>query len=317
MTDPQLAGWWPPHILRQQLGPLDPSRASPASVRRYQVFYGLDLPQRPRILSRLGLCRVLDYDLAVQAWWPEQPVGSLLLLHGYYDHMGLYRHLVDWGLSLNLAVLACDLPGHGLSSGAPASIRDFAEYQQVLQALLAEARRLALPAPWHLLGQSTGGAILVDHLLLGPPRAEPGRCLLLAPLVRPRSWRLSCALYHLLRPWLRQVPRSYGANSSDRQFLQFVRRGDPLQARILPLAWVGALERWIHRIEAAAPQAGPAPLIVQGGQDTTVDGPYNLQVLARKFAGPDVLHLPAARHHLANECPALRQQYLAWLAARL
>ena len=51
----------------------------------------------------------------VQLWAPAEPQGTLLLLHGYYDHMGLYRHVVDWALSMNFAVLACDLPGHGLS----------------------------------------------------------------------------------------------------------------------------------------------------------------------------------------------------------
>ncbi|PAV73167.1 hypothetical protein WR25_26215 [Diploscapter pachys] len=78
--------------------------------------------------------------------------------------MGLYRHVIEWALGRGYAVIGCDLPGHGLSSGERASIDDFGIYQQVLEALFEQARLLDLPRPWHLCGQSTGGAIVVDHL---------------------------------------------------------------------------------------------------------------------------------------------------------
>ncbi|MEB3734885.1 alpha/beta hydrolase [Halopseudomonas pachastrellae] len=47
-------------------------------------------------------------------------------------HMGLYRHLIQWGAGAAYAVLAFDLPGHGLSSGERASIDCFLRYQKVL-----------------------------------------------------------------------------------------------------------------------------------------------------------------------------------------
>ncbi|MNN27656.1 hypothetical protein D3C81_1411970 [compost metagenome] len=45
----------------------------------------------------------------------------------------------------------------------------------------------------------------------------------------------------------------------------------------------------------------------------TVDWPYNLNVLKHKFAGPKVLLLPEARHHLANELPAIRSRYFEFI----
>ena len=48
--------------------------------------------------------------------------------------------MIEWALDQGFAVIACDLPGHGLSSGERASIKDFAEYQSTLQGLLAEAQ---------------------------------------------------------------------------------------------------------------------------------------------------------------------------------
>lgn len=305
-----------PDLLRARLAPFGRCAELPVEAAHYQAFYGLDLPHRHRVRRHLGRLAVHDYEIVAQAWYPERPVATLLVLHGYYDHMGLYRHVVDWGLRMDFAVLACDLPGHGLSSGPRASINEFDEYQAVLEALLDEAKRLDLPRPWHLLGQSTGAAIVVDHLLHSPPRPELGRGILLAPLVRPCAWRWSRLTYEVVRRFATQIPRRFSDNSGDPDFLAFIRSKDPLQPDILPTAWVGALARWIPRIEGAGPSAH-SPLIVQGEADMTVDWQHNLPVLESKFAAPEILRLPSARHHLANEREELRRRYFDFLSERL
>lgn len=295
-----------------------PSRAveAPPEALQYQAYYGLDLPHRTKVQRRIGRFRVDDYDIVAQAWWPEQPHATLLILHGYYDHMGLYRHVVDWGLEMGFAVLGCDLPGHGLSSGPRASINEFAEYQAVLSGLFEQARQLDLPRPWHLVGQSTGGAIAIDHLLHQPDDHELGRTILLAPLIRPRAWLRSRLSFEVVRRFVQQIPRTYTDNSGDPAFLDFVQRRDPLQPDILPTSWVGALSRWIPRIEQA-PDSRHSPLIIQGEADLTVDWRHNLSVLESKFAAPEVLRLPDARHHLANERETLRERYFDFLRERL
>lgn len=305
-----------PERLRAALRPLVAAATLPAEAQAYQRYYGLDLPQHGAVQRRLGCFHCAGLELVAQLWLPPQPQATLILLHGYYDHTGLYRHVIDWALGLNLAVLTCDLPGHGLSAGARASIDDFATYQQTLQALFAEAASLDLPQPWHLCGQSTGGAILLDYLLLGEPRPEPGATILLAPLVRPRAWGLSKLSYHLLGPFKTEIPRRFSENSTDAEFLDFLQHRDPLQPRTLPIAWVGALARWIPRIEKA-PRSVQQPLVVQGEDDMTVDWRHNLQVLQDKFDRPDILRLHGARHHLVNEREALRRQYFAFLSERL
>ncbi|WP_145007156.1 alpha/beta hydrolase [Pseudomonas oryzihabitans] len=305
-----------PDRLRGALVPLHRDLAPADEHQAYRSFYRLaDRRARLEVTVALGALAAGDYQLAVQAWWPPAPRGSVLLLHGYYDHMGLYGHVVDWALSRRLAVLACDLPGHGLSSGARASIRDFAEYQTVLTALIGEARRLDLPRPWHLLGQSTGGAILLDYLLRGEPAPELGETVLLAPLVRPHAWRQGLWTYRLVKPFVRALPRRFSVNSGDPAFLDFLQR-DGLQPRQLPAQWVGALARWIPQLEAA-PVSTRSPLVIQGEQDFTVDWRHNLGILDAKFARPEVLRLPEARHHLVNETEALRQRYFRWLDERL
>ena len=303
-----------PDSLRASLQPLVAGQPLSSEGLAYQHFYGLDFPHRPVAVKRqLGRFSAGSYELVSQVWWPESaPVATLFVIHGFYDHMGLYRHVIEWGLNRGFAVIACDLPGHGLSSGERASIDDFTQYQAALQGLFIEAQSLQLTQPWHLCGQSTGGAVVLDHLLhYGAQSPAQGQAILLSPLVRPMGWRWSKLSYYLLRPFVKGIARRFSENSNDPDFLPFL-QADPLQPVRLPTAWVGALSRWIPRIEGAPPCARQ-PLVIQGQADKTVDWPHNLEVLKAKFKQPQVLLLPEARHHLANETAEIRERYFAFL----
>lgn len=312
-TGNYMSATFDPDALRNSLQPL--SAAQPLSVQglAYQRFYGLaDLSHERPPRTWLGRMDVGGYEIVGQVWVPQEPVATLFLMHGFYDHMGLFRHLIEWALSMGYAVISCDLPGHGLSSGSRASIDDFAEYQLVLQRLFQEADGLSLPKPWHLCGQSTGGAILIDHLLNhGVESPAQGQVILLAPLVRPRAWGWSKFSYYLLKPFVTGIARRFSENSNAPAFLPFL-LADPLQPRRLPTAWVGALACWIRRVESA-PVSRRSPIIIQGEADMTVDWGHNLAVLNEKFSQPRILMLSHARHHLANELPEMRAQYFAFV----
>ncbi|MCQ3028353.1 alpha/beta hydrolase [Pseudomonas tremae] len=306
-----------PDNLRASLLPLNVIDPLSMHGQAYQRFYSLaGLGGEQGVRSWLGRLDVDGYEVVGQVWLPESPVATLFLFHGFYDHMGLYRHVVEWALAQGFAVISCDLPGHGLSSGSRASIRDFSEYQTVLQRLLLEAEGLRLPQPWHLCGQSMGGAIVIDHLLhQGADSPAQGEVILLAPLVRPRAWGWSRLSYHALRPFVKGIARRFTENSNAPAFLPFL-LADPLQPNRLPTAWVGALAKWITRIERA-PRSRRSPIIIQGEADMTVDWSHNLTVLKDKFSQPQILMLGHARHHLANETPEMRERYLDFLSARM
>ncbi|MEG0120622.1 MAG: alpha/beta hydrolase [Pseudomonas sp.] len=304
-----------PDQLRASLKPLAEWQPLSDEAKAYQCFYKTDFPERD-VWRGMGRFAVDGYELVSHCWWPEKVKGTLFLLHGFYDHTGLYRHVIEWALDQDFAVVACDLPGHGLSSGTRASIRDFSEYQDALQALFVEASSIALPQPWHLCGQSTGGAIVVDHVLNhGENSPAQGQVILLSPLVRPRAWGWSQLSYYLLRPFVRGIARRFSENSNDPDFLPFL-LADPLQPKRLPTAWVGALSRWIKRVEFAK-KSPRRPLIIQGQADMTVDWQHNLQVLKLKFDRPQILLLPEARHHLANETADMREEYFEFLSKRI
>ena len=282
-------------------------------LAEYLSYYRLDLgAEYPGVVHRIGRVESAGFQVAVQSWRRPGARRNLLLVHGYFDHVGIYGHLLRFGLSHDYNVISFDLPGHGLSSGERASIEDFAQYQIVLQDILE-----AMPdssEPLDVIAQSTGGAIIMDALL-GGSGGRFDRIVLLAPLVRPTEWFLIRLAHTLLGPFTDSVPRRFAHNSGDLDFLAFLRQ-DPLQPDRIPLRWISALRRWVPAFLARDPSAHPL-LAIQGDNDGTVDGPWNLQQIERLFPASRQLILPEGRHHLANESSDLRGQYLWWMTSYL
>lgn len=85
-----------------------------------------------------------------------------------------------------------------------------------------------------------------------------------------------------------------------------------MQARWIPVSWLLALKEWIEYIHRL-PQCPVPVFIVQGGQDKTVNGQYNVEFIKQKFNVMSVLWLEEAGHQLANERESLRQAILKLL----
>ena len=84
--------------------------------RRYAEYYGLDFSTEvPDLEHGFGYFEAAGHTISVHGWRPAVARGTVLICHGYFDHVGLYRHLIAHVLELGYAVLAYDLPGHGLS----------------------------------------------------------------------------------------------------------------------------------------------------------------------------------------------------------
>jgi len=284
----------------------------------YLRHYGIHFSESVEGLAhQLGRIETPTHTIAAHLWTPRDAKGSAIVIHGYYDHVGLYRHLIRFLLDRHLAVLSFDLPGHGLSSGKPATIETFDHYVDAFDACF-RAFEAHLPTPRHLFGQSTGGAIAMEWLLaneLTRATSPFDKIVLLAPLVRPYLWPLNRVVYEVARRTIKERPRSFVFNAQDREFVEFLRDRDPLQARTLPVQWVTAMQQWRKRFELRKP-SDLTPLVVQGHADRTVDRHYNVRVIERLFR-PRLFYIPEARHHLVNESPQLREQIFAAVGAEL
>ena len=311
MSDQPKPHTFDPAALREGLRPLvpaDPVILTPAEdayLRHYNIHF---VEEFPGIAHHFGAVTSDEHLIAAHLWVPKNAAGTAVVIHGYYDHTGLFGHLIRHLINRRLAVMSFDLPGHGLSSGEPASIETFDHYVEAFRACMA-ALESHLPQPWHLLGQSTGAAVAMEWLLANDVTRESSpfaSVVLLAPLVRPYLWPLNRVVYEVARRLFTERPRVFRSNSENAEFLSFLRDRDPLQARVLPVQWVTAMIEWRRRFESHQP-TNIAPLVIQGRADTTVDWRYNIRTIQRLFA-PRIFYIPQARHHLVNESPEIRAQ---------
>lgn len=260
-----------------------------------------------------GCVEAAGFRIATHYWLPEKPQGTLVLLHGYYDHVGVFEHPIRFALEHNLAVLAFDLPGHGLSSGEPAVIDSFNQYGDVLAEILQQSAAL-MPQPLHALGQSTGCAVLLNYMWRYATTRNASesftKIALCSPLVLPRGWRgihLGRYVYAVLKHFIRRISRTFSNSSHDPVFNEFLQHQDLLQAKCLPLRWVGAMKQWHELLLNFAPLHNPL-LIVQGTDDMTVDWQYNIPLLEQKLPNAKLVYVAAAGHQLVNESDIYRQQ---------
>lgn len=305
----------------QQTTPLlnwqKPYLAESDAWQAYRAFYKLGTVASDCV-HLAGRIEVGGIDIMVQQWRHPAAQGTAILVHGYYDHVGLYGSLVQFCLAQGLNVVCFDLPGHGLSGGDEAAIDEFQQYDDVLQAVLQNVQ-LHASGPLYAFGQSTGGAILIHYLLsrqLNPSNSPFQAVTLFAPLVRPVGWRKGKILHGLLHRFVPRLKRHFKPNSADAVFLRFVAESDPLQPRYLSVRWVGALKRWIHFIERQ-PASDIALHIIQGDHDQTVDWRYNVPFLKEKFPQHTVTMIAGGQHHLVNESATLRVVMYQQLSASL
>lgn len=284
----------------------------PEPVNTYNRYYGLDLESKYMGLQHVvGSLLIEPFNISVHLFNLPKSKGTVLIVHGYYDHAGLYSSIIEHCLAQGYSVCIYDLPGHGLSTGELASIQSFRQYDLVFNGVL-EWIQTHLSSPVSVIGQSTGGAVIINYLLsrnLHRSNTPFASIHLLAPLVRPVDWRLSKLFYYLARPFVKQLKREFAQNSNDAEFLAFLSKQDPLQPLFLKTQWVGALKKWIRFIEACPPVDLDIN-IVQGTNDGTVDYRHNMLVLEKKFTGFNVTFIEKGRHHLANEDATKLQQVL-------
>ncbi|MBB6519959.1 alpha/beta hydrolase [Pseudoteredinibacter isoporae] len=311
------------HKLRDLLGnfSFEGSEADSDDVallkQQYLSFYNIDFPgEFPELELRhdMGKIHSAEFEILCQAWRPWDFKAWVVLVHGYYDHMGIYQHIIRHLLKEGYAVLGFDLPGHGLSTGERASIASFDQYSKALQnvrALLNEEQ-----CPIHVLGQSTGCAAIMNALL-AQQTDDFDKVLLLAPLVKPFGWNSGQWLFKLLNNRINSMPRRFAINSHNIPFMKFLAEQDVLQPKQLSVTWVAAMKEWLEKVEAVSEPCDKAIVIIQGTDDKTVDWEFNLPQIEKAFSQVKVELIEEGRHQLVNEALRYREQVFRQVSQHL
>lgn len=253
-------------------------------------------------------------SVALHYWRHPSARGTAFVVHGLFDHVGIYQTLVRYLVGQRYSVVAFDLPGHGLSAGAPTEVKHFADYSEVLAAIVAAFADGAGQRPFHALGQSTGAAVIMGDIFSRQTtgaRQPFEKFVFLGPLIRPVRWRIGRLTLKLFGRFMQSIMRDMSsANSHDLEFHNFLRHHDPLQSRRLAVSWVTALDEWIA-ICRGAPPTPIQLLVVQGTKDGVVDWRRNIPELTRLFPNLQINYVEGAMHHLVNEAQPWRQAIFA------
>lgn len=277
-------------------------------------FSHYDLPlshvnNRFNIQLTIGRFKAFEFDLVAQVYAPvtSEYKGIVFFIHGYLDHFGLHKNLINLLISHKYIIVGLDLPGHGLSTGEIAHIADFGQYahsvELVVEHFLAKFNYTDLP--FYISGYSAGAAIGTEYLLRNNTQNCFSKALWLAPLLRIPRWKFSELATSYL-PFLKHVPRETKNTSHDSRFLTFIRYNDPMQPKIVPLAWVKAMHHWVARL----PKYDPLMIktcIVQGTEDKTIDWRYNIPDFSQIYINHQVHYVYEGYHNLCNESAVYRK----------
>lgn len=201
------------------------------------------------------------------------PRATILVQHGFADHMGRYSFLIEGLNAAEIDVWLFDARGHGVSGGRRGHVDRFEDYEADLRAMIALVTERTGSAPF-LLGHSQGG-LIVCHAALTSPLCVRGVALsnpaLRASLPVP-GWKVGMAkgLSRLL-PIL-PVPVGIPASSISRD-PSVIRayEEDPLVFSAGTTRWGAEFLRAQDEVLAQASRLLAPVLVLLGSADAVID----------------------------------------------
>jgi lysophospholipase len=272
------------------------------------------------------------------AWWGLGEKGTVFLLPGRTECIEKYGRAAGELARRGYAMITIDWRGQGLADRAlpdrmAGHVGDFAEYQDDLDVMLAEAARAGLPQPWFLLAHSMGGCIGLRGLMRGMPVkaaafSAPMWGIAMAAWLRPVANLIGAIAGPLgmlgryapstgPETYLTQVPFEGNVLTSDREMWGYMRA----QVRAVPdlalggpsLAWLRAALRECRALSLMPAPALPA-ICALGTAEKVVDvPPVHLRMAAWGNGQLDLY--PGAEHEIMMEAPAVRSRFYDRAAA--
>jgi len=117
-----------------------------------------------------GSLRTVDnLTLHTESWLPEGgPRAALVVVHGYGEHLGRYRHVADYFVKQGYAVYAIDHRGHGQSEGLRAYVDSFDQFAEDLHLFVEQVKAEQAGHKLFMLGHSMGALISLSYCIRYP-----------------------------------------------------------------------------------------------------------------------------------------------------
>lgn len=255
---------------------------------------------------------------------PAEPRAAVAVVHGYGEHSGRYRHVLEAFAAAGLATHALDLRGHGKAAGPRAAILRFEEYHSDVIDFLARVRAASPGLPLFLLGHSNGGLIVTSLLLSAQAPKDVRGVVLSAPYFRLRivPSRVQLFLAHKVGRFLPALamksPLRPEMFTRDPAMLKATAE-DPLYLRIVTPRYFTESQAAQVRVFSEAASLKLPLLMLQGDADPVVD-PHGARDFFKVAGSADkALHaLPGMLHEVLNEIgrEKLIAQIASWIHAR-
>lgn len=235
------------------------------------------------LAQRAAGAPTLAYQLAL----PEDAVAGVLVLHGYGEHGGRYRRVVERWTKKGLASAVVDLRGHGWSEGPRGHCEHFADYLEDAADMLAAFKERLVEIgdlPLFLMGHSFGG-LIAAHFALNMPGAFRG-LVLSSPffglqLEVPGAKRMAAEVASRIFPRLSLPTGISGSDVTHDEALARQYDIDPLVNKVATARWFTEAQGAQRDLLARAAQLKLPVLCVQAGADRVASAPAARAVFDR------------------------------------
>jgi alpha-beta hydrolase superfamily lysophospholipase len=256
--------------------------------------------------------------------WPAEGTAhaSVVLVHGYGEHIGRYSHVAKALTQAGFHVRGTDLRGHGQSGGTRGYCDRFGEYLDDLSQLIGRARENAPELPIFLLGHSFGALIATKFLIDRPTAGVAGLALsspyfalkLQVPKAKVIAGRIMSKLYGKMA-----LPAGLkGEDVSRDPEIQANYDKDPLCNKKATARWFTEASDAQDFVLANASRLTLPLLLLAGGADPIADPARSEQVFGQVGSSDKTLEvLPGQKHEIFNELAEDRKKTLDRVAAWL
>ncbi len=261
--------------------------------------------------------------LAFRRWEHPDPVGRVVIAHGYGEHGERYRHVAKWLHNRGWSVSAMDHRGFGRSGGVRGDADGIRAFVDDLVLFLRHERRhdaqrlnapprvldgMPLPplpvCPQVLLGHSFGGLVsllallwhadTLDGLVLTSP------ALAVRPVSAPLRW-VQRLLLRIAPHMPLELPNDKAQVCSDPVFVQRY-WADPLCHRRVTASFAEALDEGRRELISLGHELDRPILLLEAGADTVVDPDASESFWAALQPGRLQRHrLEGLRHELLHD----------------
>ncbi len=236
--------------------------------------------------------------------------ATIVIVHGAFEHIGRYEHLIKQLHADGYKVISRDLPGQGRSEGMKGHIKSFNQYIHTIEEWLKETGEGSV----FLLGHSMGGLAVirtmqqlklkVDGVILSSPALG---------ILEGASKPMEAASRILNHIWPKlQVGNQLSSEKVTRN--EDVRKrdgGDALILEKVSVRWYREFQRNIQQAFVDIDQFPDVPLLVmQAGEDLMVDADKTREWFHKvKLSEKTYKEWPGFYHEIFNE-PEWKRVYL-------